>query len=154
MSNETEFAPYQSDVIEDFRIMFEYPLSAHDIGWYANVLVEMMVSLWLISWLMDILFWKFWEKYQKMSILTRRNIITYFHEIAVTSVLLVWMLYLVDSLLFRPDYNKSNITQLLFIGMILIVLYIFELIYRLEMRWQLILHHLVTITLLMYVIVE
>lgn len=151
MSNDTELTPYQIDVISDLREMFEHPLSGHGLGWYANVLIEMFVALWLISWVMDIIFWKWWEKYQKMSILTRRNVITYFHEIVITSVLLIWALYLLDSILFYPDYNKSNLTQLLFIGMILIVLYLFELIYRLEMRWQLILHHLVTITLLMYV---
>ena len=68
---------------------------------------------------------------------------TYFHEIIFTTALLIWCLTLVDPLLLNLDYSHHNISQFLFCAMCLCVLYIFEMIYRLEMRWQLLVHHCV-----------
>jgi hypothetical protein len=68
---------------------------------------------------------------------------TYFHEIIVTTILMIWCFVLLDPILFSINYNKDTITQMLFVGLCVIVLYVFELIYRHEMRWQLLLHHLV-----------
>jgi hypothetical protein len=56
---------------------------------------------------------------------------------------MVWCFVLLDPILFNNVYNKNTIHQMLFVGLCVIVLYVFELIYRHEMRWQLLLHHLV-----------
>jgi len=79
--------------------------------------------------------------------LCRRNIITYFHEIVITTGCLIWILILVDPIIFNPAFTPDILRQLGLVALILCAMYLFELIYRLEMRWQLILHHILTIAL-------
>eukprot|EP01122_Echinamoeba_exundans_P009505 TRINITY_DN3391_c0_g1_i1.p1 TRINITY_DN3391_c0_g1~~TRINITY_DN3391_c0_g1_i1.p1 ORF type:complete len:609 (-),score=109.36 TRINITY_DN3391_c0_g1_i1:135-1865(-) len=139
--------PTEIQQYRDFQRMLDCPQSNQSIGFNAALLIELFVALWFVSWVAELVLSRKWKVFRHANVQTRRNIMTYFHEIIITTILMVWCFVLLDPLLFSINYNKDTITQMLFVGLCVIVLYVFELIYRHEMRWQLLLHHLVTILL-------
>jgi hypothetical protein len=174
--NATSLTPEQVALIHDLQDALDCPQMKHAVGFWAVNVFYTLGIFWLISWVLDLVFSRVWPVYRKASILTRfvsakqkrngffkppftrllqpslidlcrRNIITYFHEIFITTAAMIWMFTLLDPILFNPDFTPDRLRQLGTIALILCCMYLFELIYRLEMRWQLILHHLLTIML-------
>ncbi|KAF8918686.1 hypothetical protein CPB85DRAFT_1430381 [Mucidula mucida] len=75
----------------------------------------------------------------ELSFENQRNTVTYVLNTIWTTVALVFQC--LSSPMLRQEYSLANLSQLRIAAVIVSVLYIFELIYRPNMRWPLLIHH-------------
>jgi hypothetical protein len=91
--------------------------------------------------------------YRKLNALKQRNVVTYVLEILVTTAALILTLVYGSDLLFVGKTGGLNDATNGRIGLLLIAtLYVFELLYRNETGLPLILHHLITILLIVLLV--
>ncbi|GAQ80091.1 hypothetical protein KFL_000460035 [Klebsormidium nitens] len=128
-----------------------FPSQSDPYTWRA--LAPNMVVLLLIYWALcaaaDSALRRWAPPYRNLSPLKQRNVATYFLEVLVTSAALALTLTYGSDVLLYGRTGSPNVR----IGLLLIAtLYVFELIYRNETGIPLLLHHLITVLLLVLLV--
>lgn len=108
-------------------------------------MVVLLLIYWALSAAADLALRRWLPPYRKLSPPKQRNVVTYFLEVPVTSAALALTLtYGADVVLFECS-SPANAS----IGLLLIAtLYVFELVYRIETGIPLLIHHVVSVLLL------
>ncbi|GAQ82811.1 hypothetical protein KFL_001250070 [Klebsormidium nitens] len=116
-------------------------------------MVVLLLTYWALCGAADYGLRRWVPAYRDLSPLKQRNVATYLLEILVTSAALVLTLtYDADILFFGRIGTLANATNA-GIGLLLVAtLYVFELIYRNETGFPLMLHHLITIVLVVLLV--
>ncbi|KAJ4490566.1 hypothetical protein J3R30DRAFT_3694241 [Lentinula aciculospora] len=113
------------------------------VAFYSVSCVLYMLLLYVMAKLVESLLGRFSLYYRAMSITNKRNSVTYVMDIFLTTGALV--LQLVSSPVLNNRYTFAASGMLKVTALIISGLYIFELTYRISMRWPLMTHHFCTI---------
>eukprot|EP01102_Stenamoeba_stenopodia_P011110 TRINITY_DN339_c0_g3_i2.p1 TRINITY_DN339_c0_g3~~TRINITY_DN339_c0_g3_i2.p1 ORF type:complete len:889 (+),score=191.51 TRINITY_DN339_c0_g3_i2:204-2870(+) len=130
-------------------------LSAFTYGYFLNVFIITIVGMWLISWLIEFFGRSFWFKFRKMALAHQRAVVSYILELLVQTAVLGWELYIYSTITWidkDQDFQGNIIRQAVLACSIVGALYIWELIYRISLRGQILAHHLVVLILMMTII--
>jgi hypothetical protein len=115
-------------------------------------MVVLLLTLWLLSIVIHTALNRV-PTYRKLNALKQRNVVTYVLEILVTTAALILTLVFGSDLLFKGKTGGLSDATNGRIGLLLIAtLYVFELLYRNETGLPLILHHLITILLIVLLV--
>eukprot|EP00808_Paulinella_micropora_P009301 g58327.t1 len=94
--------------------------------------------------------------YERLDVSKQRNVVTYVLEIIITSVQLPWVMTLLVQLWWRDQFridehlrDQGELNALLLSG-----LFVFELLYRVETPWQLLVHHAAAILLMLAALIR
>jgi len=117
-------------------------------GFLSLVLVLVLGCMWLLSISLDWWLDAHCVAYHIAEPSHKRNMITYMLELSVTPILFFWNCWLIYRITITASFAEQHVLQAGTTGLVLIALYLFELLYRFETRWQLVLHHVATIVLL------
>jgi len=102
-----------------------------------------MLLLYVVAKAIEFPLRRFSRAYRDMSFGNQRNTVTYVMDICFTTIGLILQLIALPVLNFR--YTYGNVAMLKATTLIISGLYIFELTYRVSMRWPLMAHHFCTI---------
>lgn len=102
-----------------------------------------MLLLYVMAKVIEISFGRFSLSYRSMSITNQRNSVTYVMDILLTGGALLFQL--ISSPVLNNRYTFAASGMLKLAALIISGLYIFELTYRITMRWPLMSHHFCTI---------
>jgi len=124
-------------------------ISIHDFEHVAaNVFILMLVT-WCISLTIGSILSN-WKSFRELDLYHKRNCITYVLEILFgTAVLLLQLAYGWDLMVKGDPTNQSQRQGLSYAALLLTGLYTYELLYRVRTHWQLALHHMIAIGVLM-----
>eukprot|EP00457_Paulinella_chromatophora_P003147 gb/GEZN01003153.1/.p1 GENE.gb/GEZN01003153.1/~~gb/GEZN01003153.1/.p1 ORF type:complete len:519 (+),score=44.68 gb/GEZN01003153.1/:378-1934(+) len=129
------------------------------VGFGAGTLVVTLGLLYVAARIVDMAFT--WCKYTAtiylgLDISKQRNVVTYVLEIIITTVQLPWVMMLLWKLWYQNsfqldeylrDYGELN-------AMVLSGLFVFELLYRVETPWQLLVHHIAAVLLVLAALIR
>ncbi|KAJ3867149.1 hypothetical protein EV359DRAFT_78870 [Lentinula novae-zelandiae] len=113
------------------------------VAFYSVSCVLYMLLLYVMAKVVEISFGRFSLSYRSMSITNQRNSVTYVMDILLTGGALLFQL--ISSPVLNNRYTFAASGMLKLAALIISGLYIFELTYRITMRWPLMSHHFCTI---------
>jgi len=113
-----------------------------------------LVGLYFICYVCDLGFMRWSESYRLCNADMRRNINTYVLELFLGTALMIWnSINIHFAKTDKFGINQQTVPYIehsLLVGMLIVVLYAFELIYRNNLRWPMITHHIFTIVIAMF----
>ena len=115
----------------------------------------MCFNFFLILWLSSIIIRqillrsKYQDKFRELSEARQRNIVTYVVELVITTFVFCCQIYGGTDILFqfKDTTSESKLDWSILAIQLIVVLYIWELCYRIDIGWPLLVHHLVTLLL-------
>ncbi|KAJ3730818.1 hypothetical protein C8R42DRAFT_17556 [Lentinula raphanica] len=113
------------------------------VAFYSVSCVIYMLLLYVLAKVIEFFFYRYSMSYRTMSITNQRNSVTYVMDLLVTITALA--LQLVSSPVLNNRYTFAASGMLKVTALLISGLYIFELTYRISMRWPLMTHHFCTI---------
>lgn len=128
---------------------YETEVADFALGYYVNSMIIAMVGFWVAARIIHFVMKRTFKVYRVDTFENQRAVDTYVIEIILTTLLAIWVAYLGVVLLMIQEISEETAQQLITAGLIVFSMYIFELIYRPSMRWQLIVHHLAVVVILM-----
>jgi len=111
--------------------------------------IYIFLFFWISSFLLDIVLWRLVKEYKINKLEVRRNIVTYILEIVVGTALMIWIAVLFNLISTKGEYTLYRFQQSTFVALVLLVLYLYEMLYREGLRWQILIHHCVTISIVL-----
>ena len=125
-------------------------LAPHEIQGVSMAQVGLLMGFWIFAQLSDAISCRLHAGYRQNSKTKRKNAQTYILELIITPILLFYIIFTVPRIItleeagllsFSPDEGKSCGYCI----NVIVMLYVFEIIYRDEMNMWLAVHHFVTI---------
>ncbi|KAJ4490554.1 hypothetical protein J3R30DRAFT_101472 [Lentinula aciculospora] len=114
------------------------------VAFFSVSCVLYMLLLYVVAKAVEFIFRQFSFAYHDMSFANQRNTVTYVIAILFTTTTLVLQL-IASPILTTHSYTFTQVALLKVAALIISGLYIFELTYRVSMRWPLMTHHFCTI---------
>eukprot|EP00466_Bigelowiella_natans_P008910 jgi/Bigna1/72907/fgenesh1_pg.22_\ len=125
-------------------------VSIHNTEFVAANVFVLFLGTWALSLALDTALRTIKKGYERLSIYHQRNCVTYIIEIMYTSIVFLLQLKYGFSLMFYGETNTMEEKKgLSYAAVLLTGLYSFELAYRLQTHWQLAVHHLIAIGVLL-----
>jgi len=129
--------------------IYQTDTADYALGYYINNMIIAIVGLWISGVIIHAIMLRVSKVYRADSLSNQRAVVTYIIEIVLTTLVAIWVAYLGVILLMIQNIDLSTAQQTITAGVIIFTMYIYELIYRTSMRWQLIVHHLAVIVIIM-----
>ena len=125
-------------------------LAPQDIQGVSMAQMGLLISFWAFATLSDSLSFRLSEGYRQNSISKRKNTQTYLLELIVTPALLLYIIFTAPRIITLEQAGREgfSMAEAKTCGQcinIVVVMYVFEIIYRDEMNGWLAVHHVVTI---------